>query len=87
MAHDEMDVITAPDTSFLKDHSSKLWLYYADRDDWVGKERETIIGLIGEPAVDRTVHDRHGTPHAFCICRSPYLFSDCHALKYVRSTQ
>lgn len=74
MAQDEMRIITAPDILFLKEYSSKLWLYYADKDNWVGKEREAIIGCLGDRAADRIVHDVHGTPHAFCICRFTCFF-------------
>jgi Lipid-droplet associated hydrolase len=69
MARDEMRTISAPDASFLTQHSSKLWLYYAEKDDWVGKEREAIIELLGESTDVKIVHDKQGVPHAFCICR------------------
>ena len=65
MARDEMHIITALDVSFLSQHSSKLWFYYAERDDWVGKERESVMQVLREPAAFRTVP---GIPHAFCIC-------------------
>lgn len=84
MARDEMRIITELEISFLEEHSSKLWLYYADKDDWVGKERETIIRYLKEQAADRIVRDIHRTPHAFCIRGSIYLLWGCDALN--RST-
>lgn len=67
MAHDEMRTITELDVSLLKQHSAKLWVYYAEKDDWVGGEREKFIQSLGSDPV-RVIHCKHGVPHAFCIC-------------------
>ncbi|KIJ46409.1 hypothetical protein M422DRAFT_29264 [Sphaerobolus stellatus SS14] len=67
MAYDEMRTIKAPDDLLLTKQSSKLWLYYAEKDNWVGQEREIIISLLGQDATVRVVHCKHGVPHAFCI--------------------
>ncbi|KAF8498005.1 hypothetical protein JB92DRAFT_2817469 [Gautieria morchelliformis] len=77
MASDEMRVITAPNISCLQDHSSKLWLFYAAKDDWVGKERETITEVLGDPAAFRIVHDKHRVPHAFCILHGEIVATQC----------
>lgn len=67
MAHEEMQTIMAPDASLLSEQSGKLWFYYADKDNWVGKEKDVIVRLLGEAAKVRVVHCQHGIPHAFCI--------------------
>jgi len=70
MAHDEMRTNTTPDASFLKEQSRKLWLYYAEKDNWVGKEKAVILNILGEDSHVRVMHCQHGVPHAFCICKS-----------------
>lgn len=71
MAHDEMRMIKEPDSMFLKEKSSNLWLYYAETDNWVGKERESIISLLGEGAI--RLRCNHGVPHSFCIRKPRFL--------------
>ncbi|KAF8519114.1 hypothetical protein BU17DRAFT_90299 [Hysterangium stoloniferum] len=77
LAEDEMRTITAPDHSLLTEHLSKLWLCYAEKDDWVGEEREVLTRLLGEPADVRIVHCNHGVPHAFCILHGDLIAQQC----------
>jgi len=77
LAEDEMRIITTPDHSLLTEHSSKIWLYYAEKDDWVGEEREIITQLLGEPGGVRIVHCIHEIPHAFCILHGDLVAQQC----------
>ncbi|KAH9059748.1 hypothetical protein EDB87DRAFT_1675003 [Lactarius vividus] len=68
MADDEVKTVLGPDVGFLRDFSDKVWLYYAERDDWVGGQREVILrSLRGTPAEVRAVHGRSHIPHGFCL--------------------
>ncbi|KAF8578408.1 alpha/beta-hydrolase [Ramaria rubella] len=73
MSHDEMRIITTPEIPLLTQHASKLWFYYADKDDWVGQERERVAELLGDSAA--IVYCR--VPHAFCILHSDLVAAQC----------
>ena len=66
-----MRTITELDEELMNEHQDKLWLYFAERDDWVGDSREEIIGTfhVDHGAV-RIVHGEADIPHAFCISES-----------------
>ncbi|EAU92717.2 hypothetical protein CC1G_01762 [Coprinopsis cinerea okayama7 len=70
MASDEMHAIKELDVALFESCKGKLRFYYAERDDWVGEERERVLKVLhtsesGIPV--EVVHDEHGIPHAFCI--------------------
>jgi hypothetical protein len=66
MAHNEMINIRRLDSELLDRHKNLLWIYLAQRDDWVGQQKATILGAFsGDEA--RIFHDESGVQHAFCI--------------------
>lgn len=68
LADEEMRTIRALDERLLRDHQHKLWLYFAERDDWVGNGREEIIKVFRpDHEALRVVHGEADIPHAFCI--------------------
>lgn len=68
MAHDEMNGIRDLDTTLLNIHKEHIWFYYAEKDDWVGDQREAVLCAINaDPAYVRVVHGPMDIPHAFCI--------------------
>jgi pimeloyl-ACP methyl ester carboxylesterase len=68
MANDEMKTVLELDVAFLRKFSDKVWFYYAERDDWVGGQREVVLrALRGTSAEARVVHGRSDIPHGFCI--------------------
>lgn len=71
LANDEMKTITGLDEGLMNEHQHKLWLYFAEYDDWVGESREDIIKTFhpNHGAV-RVVHGKADVPHAFCISES-----------------
>ena len=68
MAHHEMEEIKDLDIELLSAHRDKLWLYFADKDDWVGRQKARILQTF-DPAVPLTRINLEvkGVPHAFCI--------------------
>ena len=75
MADDEMRTVLELDISFVREFSDKVWFYYAERDHWVGEEREVVLrALHGTPAAARVVHGRSDIPHGFCISESFFEF-------------
>lgn len=68
MAHDEMNNIRDLDTLLLNMHKGRMWFYYAEKDDWVGDQREAVVRAINAgPANLRLVHGSLDIPHAFPI--------------------
>lgn len=68
MGDEEMLEIRDLDVDLLQENRHRLWFYFADHDDWVGKQRHHILSnfkpdsgslriTLGEPFM----------PHAFCI--------------------
>ncbi|EJD45807.1 hypothetical protein AURDEDRAFT_114075 [Auricularia subglabra TFB-10046 SS5] len=80
MAHSEMELIREIDVAFLTQHTDRVWAYFAETDDWVGKERETVIRTLGES--DRIEHCRLKMPHAFCLNHGEPMAARC-ALWYL----
>jgi hypothetical protein len=75
MAHNEMINIRRLDSELLDRHKNLLWIYLAQRDDWVGQQKATILGAFsGDEA--RIFHDESGVQHAFCISQSVSVFSE-----------
>lgn len=70
MAHEEMMTIRELDVALLEEHRHRVWMYFADHDDWVGDQRETILRLFQADAdFIKIVHGYHDIPHAFCISK------------------
>ena len=83
MANDEMNTIKELDLPLLQECKVKLHFYYADRDDWVGEEKDRVLrALHPDREVLSVVHDTHDIPHAFCISTSMTQLGGIHALKY-----
>ncbi|KIJ68217.1 hypothetical protein HYDPIDRAFT_106369 [Hydnomerulius pinastri MD-312] len=77
MAHDEMLNIRQLDSELLNEHRDKIWFYFAQNDDWVGKSRDTILRTFkGDEA--HIVHGGPGVPHAFCINHSEEVARQCY---------
>ncbi|KAI9455146.1 hypothetical protein BJY52DRAFT_1213395 [Lactarius psammicola] len=78
MADDEVRSVLDPDVGSLREFSDILWFYYAERDDWVGGQREVILrALRGTSAEVRAVHGRSDIPHGFCLNHSAEVASQC----------
>jgi hypothetical protein len=66
-----MRTITELDEELMNEHQHKLWLYFAEHDDWVGDSKEEIIGTFhADHEAVRIVHGEADIPHAFCISES-----------------
>ena len=71
LADEEMRTITELDEGLMDEHQHKLWLYFAEHDDWVGDSKEEIIGAFHpDHKAVRIVHGEADIPHAFCISES-----------------
>ncbi|KAH7930549.1 hypothetical protein BV22DRAFT_1000347 [Leucogyrophana mollusca] len=80
MAHDEMKTIRDLDVATLNAHQHRIYLYFAENDDWVGEQREVILKAFeSDPGSVRVVHGHRDIPHAFCINHGEELASQCHA--------
>ena len=80
MANDEMRTVVELDVDFLCEFSNKIWIYYAEKDDWVGGQREVVLrALRGTPAEARVVHGRSDIPHGFCISEESLSFRQVKA--------
>lgn len=71
LADEEMKTIGVLDGALMREHQHKLWLYFAEHDDWVGDSREEIIRTFHpDHEAVRAVHGDSDVPHAFCISES-----------------
>ena len=71
-----MKTVLQLDVEFLREFSDRVWFYYAERDDWVGAQREVVLSALrGTPAEARVVRGRGDIPHGFCISEFFFLFS------------
>lgn len=81
MGDEEMLQIRDLDVNLLQENRHRLWFYFADHDDWVGKQRHHILSnfkpdsgslriTLGEPFI----------PHAFCISEC-YFGANSHPSK------
>ncbi len=68
MADDEMKLVRDLDTQLLQQNSYKIWMYFAQSDDWVGDSKNVILHSfqLDQNSV-RVVHGHHSVPHAYCI--------------------
>ncbi|KAF8078790.1 hypothetical protein FPV67DRAFT_1466481 [Lyophyllum atratum] len=78
MAHDEMGIIRDLDIGLLDAHKNRLWFYFAEHDDWVGKQKDNILYAF-KPDLEnvRIVHGSQDIPHAFCINHGEQLALQC----------
>ncbi|KAG8725743.1 hypothetical protein FRC12_024072 [Ceratobasidium sp. 428] len=82
MAHDEMNTIgslgSAPSTvqATCERERSKLYACFAAKDEWVGKEVESVRKMLDENKVEVRDDD---VPHAFCINHSALIAKTCAA--------
>jgi len=71
LADEEMKTIVELDEGLMNELQHKLWLYFAQYDDWVGESREDIIKTFHpDHEAVRVVHGEADIPHAFCISES-----------------
>ena len=71
LADEEMKTIVGLDEGLMNEQQHKLWLYFAQYDDWVGESREDIIKTFHpDHEAVRVVHGEADVPHAFCISES-----------------
>jgi hypothetical protein len=85
MAHDEMKTIRSLDVDLLND--SKVAIYFAEKDDWVGKQREVIIRSIhsGNDHKVKIIHGEKDIPHAFCISALLSVFHLISSLNFLNN--
>ena len=68
LADEEMKTIVGLDGGLMNEQQHKLWLYFAEYDDWVGESKERVINTFHpDHKAIRVVHGETGIPHAFCI--------------------
>ncbi|CAL1695105.1 unnamed protein product [Somion occarium] len=68
MADEEMKTIKEADTHLLRTHSDRIHIYFAEDDDWVGDQKELLLGIFSEHQGNvKIVHGHRDIPHAFCI--------------------
>jgi len=87
MANEEMKVIKSltsdeatSDAQLLEGNTEKIWFYFAEKDNWVGMEREVILKIIHKESEDgnvRVVNGQEGVPHSFCITHSELVAEQC----------
>jgi len=66
MAHDEMNQIKLIDAALLNKHSEKVWVVFAENDEWVGEQEAVVVEVLG--ASERLSVLK--VPHAFSISAS-----------------
>ncbi|THV06014.1 alpha/beta-hydrolase [Dendrothele bispora CBS 962.96] len=78
MAHEEMNTIRQLEVDILVEHKDRFHFYFADHDDWVGEEKNTILRCFEDDSHSvKIIHGRHGVPHAFCINHGEELAEQC----------
>lgn len=71
MAHDEMNTVRDLDIGLLNKYKDRIWFYYAEKDNWVGEQKEVVLRSINADSdYVRVVHGHRDIPHAFCISMS-----------------
>lgn len=71
LADEEMKTIMGLEEELMNKHQHKLWLYFAEHDDWVGDSREVITKAFHpDHEAARIVRGEADIPHAFCISKS-----------------
>lgn len=70
MAHEEMTTIRDLDVQLLQEHRHKVHLYFAEFDNWVDKQKDTVLRAFDvDEGNFRVVHGHKDIPHAFCISK------------------
>lgn len=78
LADEEMKMIAGLDEGLMNDQQHKLWLYFAEHDDWIGESKEYIIKTFHpDHKAVRIVHGEADIPHAFCISESGIWLAEC----------
>jgi len=81
MADEEMLQVRELDIALIQQHRAKLWIYYAEKDNWIAEEQTKVEkamedqNLLG--TVDRITHCRHSVPHAFSLNHGSLLGAHC----------
>ncbi|KAF9566141.1 hypothetical protein CPC08DRAFT_129803 [Agrocybe pediades] len=79
MAKQEMSTITDLDVAFLSQHTSQLFFYYGQKDDWVGEEKQALIQCFDSGnELMNVAHGPPDVPHAFCINHSETVAKQCY---------
>ncbi|KAF9447797.1 alpha/beta-hydrolase [Macrolepiota fuliginosa MF-IS2] len=79
MGHEEMLQIREPDVALLHEHRDRLWFYFAEHDDWVGKQKEYIINKLKPEAGSlRITYGDPKIPHAFSLNYGEEVAQQCH---------
>lgn len=74
MAGHEMTTIRDLDVDLLTSNKDRIWMYFAEEDEWVGEHKDTISKVFDDRQSVRVVHGHRDIPHAFCISEySDYL--------------
>jgi len=81
MAGEEMLQLRELDAAFIQQHRAKLWIYYAEKDDWIAEEQAKVEKAMEDPNLsdtgDHITHCRHGVPHSFPLNHGPLLGAHC----------
>lgn len=67
MAYDEMVSVKEPDVALLQTYSSRIHLYYAANDGWVGEQKALLLKELELHIDVKVVHGPNDIPHAFVI--------------------
>jgi len=81
MANEEMKSIKDLDIDVIEHYQDKLRFFHAEQDDWVGEERERLLGLLDLVRVahpSRFIIAPAGVPHVFCISHYELVANQCH---------
>ncbi|KAJ7783590.1 hypothetical protein DFH07DRAFT_788326 [Mycena maculata] len=79
MAHEEMITIRELDTALLTEHIHRIYLYFAEEDEWVSHHRSSIARIFVGDQAARVVGGQAGVPHAFCLNHGKEVASQCSA--------
>jgi len=77
MAHDEMVAIRELDITQLHESHERIYMFYGEKDDWVGAERELVRRALGDDSHVTVVQDSDNIPHSFCIAHHETLAQQC----------
>ncbi|KXN85673.1 hypothetical protein AN958_10856 [Leucoagaricus sp. SymC.cos] len=79
MGDEEMLEIRELDVALLHENRQRLWFYFADRDGWVGKQKNLILNSFKPDAGSlRITYGDPSIPHAFCINYGEEVAQQCH---------
>ncbi|KAI0094357.1 hypothetical protein BDY19DRAFT_15390 [Irpex rosettiformis] len=79
LANDEMNTIKEPDVALLQQYRHRIHLYFGEADDWVGKQKDTIVKAFEADAENiKVVHGHPDIPHSFCINHGEAVAEQCY---------